>query len=194
MDYLGTPAQVRSRHTGVTLCPYSPVFDRQEHQMRPFIKELVSHLQMHGQYHPLFESYYLDITRVFYVAESAERSAVFKSEAHLFINHVNTRVDEELQRCQAVLPGSSTILVEEVTENALMRNRLDWLATEGLCDSPFACDHNLTIISALKSLMDARDNKGIAILYRLFSRVSGLKVLSSAFKTHVMVCSGYGRS
>ena len=163
--------------------------------MRPFIKELVTHLQIHGQYHPLFESYYLDITRLFYVAESAERSAVFKSEAHLFINHVNVRVDEELQRCQAVLPESSRILVEEVTENALMRNRLDWLATEGVCDSPFACDHHhLTLIPALKSLMDARDNKGISTLYRLFSRVSGSKVLSSAFKTHVMVCFGYGRS
>jgi hypothetical protein len=35
--------------------------------------------------------------------------------------------------------------------------------------------------------MDARDFKEIAILYCLFARVDGLKVLSTAFKAHVIV-------
>jgi cullin-4 len=102
--------------------------------MRPLIKELVLHLQTHGQYHTLFESYYLDITRSFYAAESIEQSEAFKNEAYKFIHHVCTRVDEELQRCQAVLPETSRILVEQTTENALMESQLEWLATDGqLC-------------------------------------------------------------
>jgi cullin-4 len=99
--------------------------------MRPPIKELVLHLQTHGQYHPLFESYYLDITRSFYVAESNEQSEAFKNEAYKFIHHICTRVDEELQRSQAVLPDSSRILVQQTTEIALMESRLDWLAFDG---------------------------------------------------------------
>jgi cullin 4 len=104
---------------------------RREHEMRPFIKRLVSHLVLHGQYHPLFESFFIDVTQSFYVEESTECAASFKNQAHIFLTHVNMRVEEEVQRCRAVLPESSWSTVEMVTEKSLMDGRLEWLATEG---------------------------------------------------------------
>jgi len=112
--------------------------------MRPFIKELVSHLVVHGQYHSLFETFYIDTTQSFYVTESIERAAALKHQAQKFITHVNLRVEEEIQRCRDVLPEGSWGNVEEVTEKALLAGRLEWLATQGgsiFDDSSLGIDH-----------------------------------------------------
>ena len=104
------------------------------HKCRSHIPELVSHLVVHGEYSSVFEAFYLDVTRAFYVAESVERAQALETRAHEFFAHINVRLDEEMQRSKDVLPVGSHAIVNEVTEHAILGGRLEWLAKAGELD------------------------------------------------------------
>jgi cullin-4 len=89
-------------------------------------------LTIHGEYNSVFESFYLEVTRSFYVAESLECAQALKHRASEFFEHINSRMDEETQRSQDVLLVGSYGIVTEVTENAMLGGRLEWLAKEGV--------------------------------------------------------------
>jgi hypothetical protein len=64
------------------------------------------------------------------VAESLELAQTL--EANKFFEHINARIDEEVERSKDLLPAESHDIVREVTENAILDNRMEWLAKEGV--------------------------------------------------------------
>lgn len=99
--------------------------------MREHIPQLVKHLANHGQYLPIFGSYYLDITQSFYEVESAERYESLRADAREFLKHCEVRRIEEKERAKAMLPEASLEAVIQATDRALLTGRLDWLAKDG---------------------------------------------------------------
>jgi cullin 4 len=127
MGILGTHMSVR------TLFPISvysiPSKNRLADDFRAEIPTLIEHLIMHKQYSS-FEEYYVEITEAFYTAESEERAVALEADPKAFFRHVHMRIEEEGARCKAVLPVASWSLVREVTERALWKGRLEWIATQ----------------------------------------------------------------
>ena len=104
-------------------------FYRQDHKSRDTIRTLISHLSTHSQYVSIFETYYLDLTKSFYAAESLKYEV--KGKARKFLSHCMLRESEEDARAAYVLPEQSRVAVNETTEQALLDGRLVWLAEEG---------------------------------------------------------------
>ncbi|KAH9836648.1 Cullin-domain-containing protein [Rhodofomes roseus] len=142
--------------------------DRTAHKLRQHIPALVRHLSNHRQYTPIFEDFVLDITKTYYEAESTERTEALRGDARDFLKHCEARCREEDQRAKAVLPESSLHEILKTTDKALLTGRLDWLAKD-----------------ALGRLMNDKAAQKLGIMYRLFARVEGQKVLCAAFKLHV---------
>ncbi|KZT09051.1 Cullin-4B [Laetiporus sulphureus 93-53] len=138
------------------------------HKLRDQILKLIRHLFVHGQYHAVFESFYISLTRSFYAAESAERAEALKGNAQKFLKHCEHRRQEEDQRARDVLPESSRGEIIDVTDKALLSSRLVWLAKD-----------------ALGPLMEKKNEQNLGKMYHLFAKVDGLNVLCAAFKLHV---------
>jgi cullin-4 len=109
---------------------------RLQHDFRTELPALIAHLITHKQY-SAFEEYYIEITKVFYEAESEERRIALKTNPQAFFKHVHLRIEEEGLRSQAVLPVGTWSLVREITEKALWEGRLEWIATESMWINPF---------------------------------------------------------
>jgi len=103
---------------------------RPDHDSRPIIRSLICHLETHGLYSSIFESYYLRITSEFYVAESTQKAETVNAQE--FLKHCALRGTEEDARSRHVLPKSSWGLVKKATESSLLDERLTWLAKEGM--------------------------------------------------------------
>ncbi|KAJ7593925.1 Cullin-4B [Mycena floridula] len=132
------------------------------------VKSLVQHLITHSQYTP-FEEFYLKETRAFYVAESAHLAeGIMKTKATDFFDHVEKRIEEEMTRARSLLPSASWSLVREATEEALMTDRMQWLASNTL--EPYIKDEKMETLGKM---------------YELFKRVAGTKTLCLAFRAHV---------
>ncbi|RDB27309.1 Cullin-4 [Hypsizygus marmoreus] len=140
---------------------------RLEHDLRPDIVALVSHLVTHKQY-ATFEEYYIKTTESFYTAESDELSKSMKADPKGFFKHAYLRIEEETKRAKDILPVGSWSLVRETTERAIWGGRLTWLSTETV--GPY---------------VDSEDITTLATMYKLFSRVDGVKALVAAFRAHV---------
>ena len=103
---------------------------RPDHELRPIIRSLICHLDIHAHYSSVFESYYLRITSEFYAAESAEKAQTLNAQE--FLKHCALRGSEEDARSRHVLPESSWGAVKKATERSLLGGRLTWLAKEGI--------------------------------------------------------------
>ncbi|KAH9920321.1 Cullin-4B [Fomitopsis serialis] len=156
---------VERLHTGIRTWIEWERKERAPHKLREHIPALVRHLSSHNQYLPIFESFLLDITKPYYEAESAERAEVLRGDARDFLKHCEARRKEEEQRAKAVLPESSCQEIVHTTDKALLTGRLDWLAKD-----------------ALSRLMNDKAAQRLAVMYQLFARVAGQKVLCAAFK------------
>ena len=157
-----------------------------DHQIRPTIRSLICHLDAHGHYSSVFESYYLRITSEFYVAESVQKAETVNAQE--FLKHCALRGTEEDARSRHVLPESSWGLVKKSTESSLLDGRLTWLAKEGMGVSIISniskrcsCDPTL----AIGLLMQEKQIPGLTKMYGLFSRNDGLKILCAHFKAYV---------
>lgn len=154
--------------------------------------QLVKHLTNHDQYLSIFESYFLEITQTFYEAESVERYESLRADAREFLKHCEARRTEEKERARAVLPEASWEAVVQATDRALLTGRLDWLAKDGA--SPLVICwvvHPSSFLVALRRLMTDKATERLSLMYKLFARVEGQKVLCAAYKAHVQV-SVYG--
>lgn len=109
----------------------SSTFYRAPHEHRLCIPTLIQHLSYHGQYEAHFEHFFLDFTRDFYTEESLRYAKTFENNAQAFLEHCNTRRQEELLRALDVLPKQSQQEVVDVTDKALLMDRLEWLAKNG---------------------------------------------------------------
>ncbi|OCH94183.1 Cullin-domain-containing protein [Obba rivulosa] len=139
-----------------------------QHPLRDRISVLIKHLQRHGQYHNIFELFYLDLTQTFYLNESQACVEDDKMDAKTFVRHCENRRDQEQQRAKEVLPEGSLDEILAVTDKSLLTDRLDWLAK-----------------GALKPLIESKSEGALKMMYRLFARVDGLKLLCAAWKAFV---------
>ena len=103
---------------------------RPDHALRPIIHSFICHLDTHGRYSSVFESYYLRITAEFYAAESLQKASTLNAQE--FLKHCALRGTEEDARSRHVLPESSWGSVKMATERSLLDGRLTWLAKEGI--------------------------------------------------------------
>ncbi|KAA1475398.1 Cullin-4B [Dentipellis sp. KUC8613] len=139
--------------------------NRQPHRDRPLIADLIKHLEIHQKYPSVFESYYMELTKNYYVAEAAELLSAPDKDALKLFEHTVSRIEEEKQRAKELLPVASWTTAQEMTERALVAEQLPWLAK-----------------NALGVLMDKKDTEGLKKLYELFGRVDGIQVLLEEFK------------
>ena len=102
------------------------------HELRSYIPALISHLVRYGQYDDQFKSIFLDHTRDYYSAESVHYSELFEKDAQKFLAHCSARREEERLRASAVLPHWTQLEVIDATDKALLTNRLEWLAQNGM--------------------------------------------------------------
>ncbi|KAG6909083.1 hypothetical protein DXG01_002064 [Tephrocybe rancida] len=142
------------------------------HSLRSEIPKLIAHLTVHRQY-AFFETDYLQSSRDFYTVESAELAQSMKSNAPGFFGHVNTRLDEEEQRCKDLLPVGSWGIVRQTVEECIWNNQLEWLAN-----------------NTVESYIESKSFTTLATMYRLFKRVDGVKFLISAFRAYVLTQVG----
>ncbi|KAF5335225.1 hypothetical protein D9758_014773 [Tetrapyrgos nigripes] len=135
------------------------------HSQRKDISALFNHLMVHSQY-SAFEEHYIALTRSFYADESQRLAG--EGDAERFFQHVQNRIQDEVQRATEVFSPTSWSIIRETTEQALLDGRLEWLANSNL--GPY---------------MTAKDFVKLSEMYRLFGRVDGQKVLCDAFRVHV---------
>ena len=121
----------RSNETSRKISLNSLFYFRIRHELRSQIPELISHLVTHRVYDAVFEVFYVETTAAFYRAESSELSQKMVAAPKEFFRHVTLRVEEEIQRSKDLLPIGSWAKVREVTEQALLGDRLVWLAEGG---------------------------------------------------------------
>ncbi|KAI0727582.1 Cullin-4B [Fomitopsis betulina] len=141
--------------------------ERAVHALRDHIPPLVRHLCTHQQYLPI-ETFILEITNTFYEAESVQRFESLRADAREFLKHCEVRRTEEKVRAKAVLPEASWEAIVQATDRALLTGRLEWLAQD-----------------ALRRLMRDMAAPRLGVMYKLFARVEGQKVLCAAYKSHV---------
>ncbi|KAF6758848.1 Cullin-4B [Ephemerocybe angulata] len=142
-------------------------WERETHSIasnRAVIPELVEYLTIHKQF-SAFEQYYIDTTREYYQRESDQTP---QDDAFEYFKRVQARIAEEDERARAVLPVGSWGVVRQVTETSLLDGKVEWLSN-----------------SLLPELMEARDTTTLGEMYKLFSRVDGLKPLQEAFKFYI---------
>ncbi|KAI0825282.1 Cullin-domain-containing protein [Trametes gibbosa] len=143
--------------------------NRSSHALRARLPHLVQHLRAHGLYKDVVESTYLTCTHDFYTKESDALASGGTMNARDFLMHVQTRSQEELDRALEVLLYESVAAVQDTADSALLAGRLDWLAKD-----------------ALETLITARNDAQLKKMYKLFAKVDGLKVLTGAFKLHIL--------
>ncbi|KAF8527847.1 Cullin-4B [Hysterangium stoloniferum] len=133
---------------------------------RPYIKTLISMLQILGLYGEDCSKPYIQAIHAFYTAESAALSSNLTSRLSpvAFVSHCVTRVAQEVQRCRDVLPEESLLPVEQATESALMNDRVPWLMRDGV-----------------PHLVDVQDMVGLRKMYNLCERVDELESFKAAF-------------
>ncbi|KAJ6574719.1 Cullin-4B [Mycena capillaripes] len=131
------------------------------------ITSLVSHLYTHQQY-SVFEEYYRDITWHYYEKESSELNQKMKDDPKGFFAHIQSRIEEEMDRSRILLPAGSWGIIRDATLKALLRGRMQWIATETVGD-----------------YLKHKDFKNLTAMNELFSDAEGDKVICEAFKTHV---------
>ena len=104
-------------------------YEEVEHPSRQIISKLISRLLHHKQYERIFEQFYLKVTREFYITESKQLRETLGAQP--FIMRCEQRDTQERQRCEAMLPARSWVIVQDTALKALLDGRLDWLAKNG---------------------------------------------------------------
>lgn len=104
--------------------------DRQEHALRPVVKQLVRHIYSFGLYDDVIESTYLNLTHAYYTKESNDLVANGVTAAN-FLNKHDERVQQESVRAADVLLDRSFASVKDTAQGALVTGRLQWLAKDG---------------------------------------------------------------
>ncbi|KAI0762521.1 Cullin-domain-containing protein [Fomes fomentarius] len=160
--YVHLPVKSRSP-SSLTICTR----DRQEHALRPIVKQLVRHIYSFGLYDDVIESTYLNLTHAYYTKESNDLVANGVTAAN-FLNKHDERVKQESERAADVLLDRSFASVKDTAQGALVTGRLQWLAKD-----------------ALKVFFETKQDTKLQSMYNTFSKVGGLKVLSAAFKAYV---------
>ncbi|THH15298.1 hypothetical protein EW146_g5163 [Bondarzewia mesenterica] len=141
--------------------------NRKPHEQQARVADLIGHLQIHNCYQT-FESYYLELITGYYSAESEKLATSVDKDALYFLNYCTSCIDEEVTRSKELLPRSSWNIVLEAVERALLTQRVQWLAKEGL-----------------PKLLNNKDMEGLSTIYHLSFRVNGLKELNVQFKIYV---------
>ncbi|EDR04746.1 uncharacterized protein LACBIDRAFT_330354, partial [Laccaria bicolor S238N-H82] len=72
------------------------------HSKRKNVEELIKHLITHSQYSS-FEEYYIQFTRSYYQADSADCATELTGDPQGFFKHVIMRIQEETERSKAIL-------------------------------------------------------------------------------------------
>lgn len=101
--------------------------NHEPHEYRETIPKLIKHLTTHNQF-AAFEQYYIDNSQLYYQKESEKKARDLLENPLQFFKDVQTRIQEEEARSEAVLPVGSWGRVRQVTEAALLDNRTEWLA------------------------------------------------------------------
>ncbi|KAJ7456611.1 Cullin family-domain-containing protein [Mycena latifolia] len=131
------------------------------------IPALVSQLYTHQQY-SVFEEYYRDMTLEYYEKESAKLADEMKNDPKRFFSHVQSRIEEEVERSKKLLPVGSWSIIRDATLKSLLRGRMQWIAQE-----------------TLGNYLDHKDFKSLATMNELFSDAEGAKVICAVFKSHI---------
>lgn len=100
-----------------------------EHEYRDFISKLIGRLKHHNQYKRIFEEFYLDGTRQFYLEESQSLRA--SRSASQFLARCEERDIEEQNRAKLMLLPESWDIVKDTVRRAQLVDRLEWICKEG---------------------------------------------------------------
>ena len=101
------------------------------HIYRSFLKALVSHLVTHNIYDSIFERYFVEQTRAYFLAESRRKVEVENVRAQEFLTHCKERAIWEEGRARDVMLDGTVALVKDTSVRALFEGRLEWMAREG---------------------------------------------------------------
>ena len=103
---------------------------RTKHPLQAHIPELIRHLQHHGVYEAIFETFFLEEARSFYAGES---EALYQtlSEKQL-LDHCEKRHMQERQRAGELIPRETIKELLDIVDKALLCERLEWLAKGGM--------------------------------------------------------------
>jgi cullin 4 len=157
-----------------------------EHELRGFISKLINHLKHHNQYKEIFEEFYLDGTRHFYLEES--KSLRDSGSASQFLARCEERDIQEQNRAKTMLLPESWDILKDTARRAQLIDRLEWICKEGmLFHYEISVYIRPDLLIAIPPLMDAKNSDGMRKMYVMFSAVDGLKVMQNAFKLQVEV-------
>ncbi|KAL0068060.1 hypothetical protein AAF712_004964 [Marasmius tenuissimus] len=159
--------------TKESLQSWSSDFERkfgQKHTDRESVAKLFAHLQLHGEY-PRFEVMYKEITQFYYTGESENKAQELAHEPERFLKHIISRIASEVERSKDVFPAMSWKLIQETTEQSLMKGRAEWLATK-----------------VVPQYLDSKDMDGLASMYQLYTRIGQTKVLCASFRRYFEEC------
>jgi len=130
-EWLHWERENRSVHEDDSLVVLWSIFYRKNHELRPVISQLISHLITHDKYSDALESRYVDMTESYYSEESRRKSIAMKSDPAGFMIHCVARVQEEIERSRDMLLESSWELIRSTTERSLLQNQFGWVAVQG---------------------------------------------------------------
>ncbi|KAJ7102296.1 Cullin family-domain-containing protein [Mycena belliarum] len=131
------------------------------------IPALVAQLCAHQQY-SVFEEYYREMTLEYYEKESARLATEMKDDPKRFFSHVQSRIEEEVERSKLLLPIGSWSIMRDVTLKSLLHERMVWIAQETLGD-----------------YLDHKDFGKLTTMNDFFPAADGAKIICAVFKTHV---------
>ncbi|KAJ7071490.1 Cullin-4B [Mycena amicta] len=133
-----------------------------------FIPALITHLYTHKQF-SFFETRYRVATTDFYQNDSRQYAEKYKDDAKLFFEHVQSRLDVEMERSKKLLPVGSWNVVRDAALKALLKGRMAWVSGQ-----------------TVGNYLDAEDFASLKAMNELFSGAGNSKVVCDAFKAHVL--------
>jgi len=130
VQWLRAQVWVRISSNPITFSLILEILGREKQAERENVAKLLAHLQVHGEY-PRFEVMYQEITQFYYTGESKNKADELKDQPERFLKHVIMRIESEVERSKDIFPAMSWKLIQETTEQSLMKDRAEWLATQG---------------------------------------------------------------
>lgn len=94
---------------------------------RDIVRRFVQDLLYHGRYTNDFETFYITSTREYYAEEAEQKFQQHLKEPHgalFYLRHAHRRREQELARCDAVLPQSSRGDVIQTVDEAMLNGKV----------------------------------------------------------------------
>jgi hypothetical protein len=114
----------------------SSTSSRAPHEQRSLITRLIDHALTFNRYTSVFEIGYKNSTRAFYKAEAAKLVEECKDDTAKYVDQCNTRLAQEGERMQAVVPRETWYEIGQATRHAFLSGREAWIAKDGARPAP----------------------------------------------------------